>query len=99
MPRWRSWCTKSVGHRREGVERDDFAPGSPPALANYRVFLAPEAFLECGKRSLAGGGIDSSVDALERSCHRFTIFPGDEIEAVAQEVNDAGLHRRLRENG
>ena len=72
---------------REGVERDDLAPGAPPALADGRIFLAPEALLKGAERGFAGGGIDGSVDALQRGSDRLAVFPGDEIEAVAQQVN------------
>src|ERR1041384_4673066 len=83
----------------KGVERDDLAPGAPPALADGRVFLAPEALLEGGERGLAGIGVDGSVNALQSRGHRLAVFPGHKIEAVAQQVDDAGLHRRLREDG
>src|SRR5206468_11715796 len=83
----------------KGVERDDLAPGAPPALADGRVFLAPEALLEGGERGLAGIGVDGSVNALQRRGHRLAVFPGHKVEAVAQQVDDAGLHRRLREDG
>ena len=81
----------------EGVKRDDLAPGAPPALSDCRVFLAPEALLEGAKRGLAGIGIDGAVNALQRTRDRFSVFPGHKIEAVAQQMDDAGLHRRLRE--
>jgi hypothetical protein len=81
----------------EGIERNDFRPGSPPALANGGIFPAPEALLEGAERGFAGVGVDGFVNALERSRHRLAVFPGDEIEAVAQKMNDdAGLNRGLR---
>src|SRR5580700_7658331 len=83
----------------EGVERDYLAPGPPPALADGRIFSAPEAFLEGAKRGFAGIGVDGSVDPLQCGCHRLSVFPGDEIEAVAQQVDDTGLNRGLREDG
>src|SRR5512137_2968946 len=67
----------------EGVERYDLAPGAPPALADGRVFLAPEAVLEGAERGFAGLGIDGPVNALERGGDRLAVFPGDEIQAVA----------------
>src|SRR5215213_3122923 len=35
---------------------------------------------------------------LQSGRDQFPVFPGDEIKAVAQQVNDAGLYRRLREH-
>ncbi len=46
----------------------------------------------------AGVGIDGPVNAFQRGRHGFAVFTGHEIEAVAQQVNDAGLHGRLRED-
>ena len=43
-------------------------------------------------------GVDRAINLLERRGDGLRVFPGDEIEAVAQQVDDAGLHRRLREN-
>jgi hypothetical protein len=83
----------------ESIERDDFSPGAPPALADCRVFLPPEALLEGAERGFGSGGINGSVDTLERSRNRLSVFPGDEIEAVAQQMDDASLDRRLWENG
>ena len=73
----------------KGIERDDFAPGAPPALADRRVFLAPGALLEGGERGFAGGGVDGPVDVLERRGDRLAVLIGDEVEAVAQQVNVA----------
>jgi hypothetical protein len=61
--------------------------------------LTPEARLEGAERGFASFGIDRFVDALQRGRYGFTIFPGDEIEAVAQRVNDAGLHDCPRKDG
>src|SRR5205814_1608670 len=72
----------------EGVERDNLAPGAPPALPDGRIFLAPEALLEGAERGFAGGGVDGPVNALERGRHGLAVFPGREIEAVAQQVNN-----------
>src|SRR3954465_12010771 len=82
----------------KSIKRDDLGPGAPPALANGRVFLAPGALLEGSERGLAGFGVNRPVDVLERRRNRLSILPGDEIEAVAQQVDDAGLYRGLRED-
>jgi len=48
---------------------------------------------------LAGIGINGPVNVLESCGDRLAVFPGDEIETVAQQMHDAGLHRRLRKDG
>ena len=77
---------------------DNLAPGASPALPDGRISLTPEALLESAERGFTGGGVNRPVDALERGRHGLAVFPGREIEAVAQQVNDAGLHRRLGKN-
>src|SRR5207237_6225630 len=47
---------------------------------------------------VGGNGIDGPVDVLESRRHGLAVLPGDEVQAVAQQVNDAGLHRRLRKD-
>src|SRR3954465_3840434 len=82
----------------KSIKRDDLGPGAPPALADGRVFAAPGALLEGTERGLAGFGVNRPVDVLERRRNRLSILPGDKIEAVAQQVDDAGLYRGLRED-
>ena len=83
----------------ESVERDDFGPGASPALADRRIFLAPVALFEGGQRVFAGVSIDRAINRFEGSGNRFAIFPGNEVEAVTQQVNNAGLHRCERKDG
>ena len=83
----------------EGVERHDLVPGSPPALADGRITVAPGPILEGRQRRRAGGGIDGPVDILQRGGDEPAVLIGDEIEAVAQEMNDASLDGRLGEDG
>src|SRR5204863_2826455 len=46
----------------EGVERDNLAPGAPPALPDGRIFLTPEALLEGAERVCSiGGGLRRSA--------------------------------------
>lgn len=82
---------------RERKERDDLAPGTPPALADGGIALAPWAGLERRQRLFGSIGIDGAVDVLERCRKPFAVFPGDEVHGVAQQVDDAGLNDRLRE--
>src|SRR5215472_2091904 len=81
----------------EGIERNDLGPGAAPALADGRVFLAPGALLEGSQCGFAGVGVDRPINLLERRGDGLAVFPGDEIEAVAQQVNDASLNRCVRE--
>src|SRR5919199_4804517 len=82
----------------KSIKRDHLGPGAPPTLADGRVFAAPGALLEDTERGLAGFGVNRPVDVLERRRNRLSILPGDEIEAVAQQMDDAGLYRGLRED-
>src|SRR3954451_5380319 len=66
-------------------------------MAGY--LAAPGALFEGAERGLAGFGVDRSVDVLQRRRDRLSVFPGDKIEAVAQQVDDAGLYCGLREDG
>jgi len=65
-------------------------------MAGYR---RPQAFLEGRERRLAGGGVDRPVDPLQRAGHGLAVLVGDEIEAVPQQVDDAGLHRGVWKHG
>src|SRR5208283_1912853 len=83
----------------EGIEGYHLAPGTPPTLADGRVFAAPLPYLEGRQGRLGGGGVDGAVDVLERCRDCLAVFVGDEVEAQTQQVDDAGLHRRLWEDG
>src|ERR1044072_7094039 len=50
-------------------------------------------------RALPAPPLARPVNVLQRRRDRLSVFPGDEIEAVAQQVNDTGLYRGLREDG
>ena len=50
------------------------------------------------KRGLASGGVNGAVDCLERRGHDLAILVGYEGEALAEQMNDAGLDDRLREH-
>ena len=86
----------------KGVERDDLRPGAPPALADRGVSAAPFAGFEGGKGFLGRRGVGGAVDVLQRRGNRLAILVGGEIKAVTQQMDDAGLDRRLgkdREDG
>src|SRR3954454_21289610 len=83
----------------EGVERHHLSPGAAPALADGRVLAAPGTLLEGGERRLAGSGVDRAVDVPQRRSHGRAVLIGDKGQALAQQMDDAGLDRGLRENG
>src|SRR5215471_6081134 len=80
---------------RERKERHNVLPGPPPGLADRRVALTPFGLelLEAKKRRI---GVLGTVDRLQRGHQLFAIFPGHERQAVADQVDDAGLHHGLR---
>jgi hypothetical protein len=82
----------------EGVERHDLAPCAPPALGDGRIAATPEAFLEGVEFGFTGFGIDGPVDHLQRGGDGFSILVGDEVEAVTQQMNHAGLDHGFRED-
>ena len=75
----------------EGEERDDLGPGPAPALADGFVFLTPFTLLERRQGLLGSPGIARPIDLLQRGRDGLAVFVGGEVEAVAQEVDDAGL--------
>src|SRR4051794_13763981 len=83
----------------KGVERHHLAPGPAPGLADRWILPAPGPLFEGGERGLAGGGVDGAVDVLQRRGHRLAVLVGDEGQALPQQVDDAGLHGRVREDG
>jgi hypothetical protein len=79
---------------REGIERDDLAPGPPPALADGGVFPAACVLLKGGERGLAGGRVNGLVDPLQRRSDGLPVLVGDEVEALPQQMDDTGLDGR-----
>ena len=76
---------------RKSIERDDLGPGPAPTLADGRIFLAPAAILKGRQCGFAGGGVDRAINLLERRRDGLAVFPRDEIEAVAQQVDNAEM--------
>jgi len=60
--------------------------------------FGPSAARACAPSSPVRARREFLGDALQCGCHGFPVFPGDKIEAVAQQVNDASLHHRLRKD-
>ena len=75
----------------KGVERDDLAPMASPGLGDCRVFSAPWAFGEGVQFFLSGGGVLGPVDLLQRRCDSLAVLVGNEVQRIADQVNDAGL--------
>ena len=84
---------------REGIERDDLAPGAAPALGAGGVCPAPGRVLEGGERGLAGGGVRGLVDALQRGRDHLPVRVGDEVEALPQRMDDTGLDGGVGKGG
>ncbi len=83
----------------KGEEGNYLAPGPTPALADRRIFFAPFRGLESRKRRFARRGVVGAIDGFQRRSHGLAILVGDEVEAVAQQMHDAGLDLRLGEDG
>src|SRR5580765_4851209 len=84
---------------REGEERDDLRPGAPPGRHDGRKANPPRAAGE-HVQGLGGGlGTDRRVDGTERGREELAIARTREVEAMAQEMDDAGLQGRQRKHG
>src|SRR3546814_2264878 len=79
-------------------ERDDLAPGAPPALADSGITLAPWTGLERRQRLVGSVGICRTINRLECGCQPLAVFPGHEVHGVTQQVDNTGLDYRLREH-
>src|SRR5258707_7528565 len=62
-------------------------------------YLPPVALLEGGERGFADDSVDGPIDVLQRRRNGLAVLPGDEIQAVAQQMNNASLDRRFGEDG
>ena len=83
----------------ESEERNDEFPVAVPALRDGRILAAPLTLRKILEGSLAGGGIGGAIDSAQRLRDALAILPGCKVHRMADQVNDAGLNDRLRENG
>src|SRR5271167_1020349 len=72
-------------------------PRPPPGLTDRRIPLAPFGFelVEPDKGLI---GVFRLINRFDPRHDRLAIFPGDEGEAVSDQVNDAGLNQCLRKH-
>ena len=81
----------------EGQERDYVLPGVQPRLGDDREPLAP-LLVESLKHLLGGVSVHGRVDRLQIAGDLLALLAGHVLQAMAQEVNDAGLHGGLGED-
>ncbi len=95
-------CVRSVDHlanlRREGEQRHDVFPGPPPARRDRRIAWTPFGLelVESGGRRHGRLG---AIDRPQIGNDLLAVLPRHERQRVADQVDNAGLHRRLWEAG
>ena len=62
-----------------------------PGLGDRRVFSAPWAFGEGVQFFFSGGSVLGPVDLLQRRRDSLAVLVGNEVQRIADQVNDAGL--------
>lgn len=80
---------------RKGKKGYDVIPIGPPTLRHRRIFLAPVAGLEFLQSLHAGFRVLGTLDRAQRRHDRFAVLPGDELQGLANQMYDAGLHHGL----
>ena len=81
---------------RKGKERHHPIPGPAPSLGHGRIALTPGTLLEGRQLGLGGLRVGGRVDGLERCSQLPALLPAGVLQAVADQVHDAGLQRRGR---
>src|SRR5687768_10130919 len=67
------------------------------AMAGYFRPQGPAS--KASSARLAGVGVLGAVDHAQRRHDRLSIFPGDELQRMPDQMHDAGLDDRLRKDG
>jgi len=84
--------------RRESEERDHPRPDTPPGRGDSGIALAPWAGGKFAQGERGHLVVERGVDRSQRLSNRPAVLVADDLEAIADQVDDAGLHRRLREH-
>ena len=82
----------------EGKERYHPVPGPAPGSYNGRELLTPWPHLKCVEFSLGGLCAHRRVDRFNGRSQRPAVLPAGKVQAVANQMHDAGLKRRGREH-
>jgi hypothetical protein len=80
----------------EREEGNNLTPDTPPALTNRRVFPTPFRGFKIRECLFAVVGVFGLVDGFQRRRYGFPILIGDEVETVAQQMDDADCPCDLR---
>ena len=97
--RRRCVCVDNFAHAfGEREERNDKIPVAAPALCDRWILLAPRTLCEGIEGGLAYLGVGRAIDGPKRLRDVLAILPSGKIHGMADQVNDAGLNDRLREN-
>ena len=78
-----------------GEERNDFVPGPSPGSADRRIFFAPCCF-ELAEAQFGSFGCLSAVNGAQIRHDQLSVLPGDEIQRMARQMDNAGLDGGLK---
>jgi hypothetical protein len=84
--------------RRERQKGNDLYPQSPLRLNSVQISYAKRALFERAKGSLYRLGTDGLIDRFELCGQCLSVLPGHVIQAVTNQVYDAGLDHGLRKH-
>ena len=82
------------GNAKNGMTR---VPVPPPGGRDGGVLGAPGAGLERLERGQTRVGVLGAVDRPQLRDHGLPILPGDEVQGMADQMNDAGLNHGVGE--
>ena len=77
--------------RREGKEGNHPVPGSTPGGSHGGEFLPPGTLCEGIQFGQSRFGTGGRVNRPDRRCQRLALLPAGVIQAVANQMDDAGL--------